>query len=1815
MKDARTGPKSAPRALMLCLTAVLLVLTLWIPSAFAADEGVSDMSLYQRASEVARVFGTALAPGSDAENLGLIEGNKDSDKLTAGNAGGFLGYADIMSDDTGVVGWLMNSYTTASATITYDQLQNVVPSSSTAAAGRDNPFFQYAGYGEALTQMGLVNTVRENSIGGMSNIAFTGIVIVVYLLANAAPFLFQSALFLLSALNPFKLFMTVIEGTGNMDLGILSDVADYVGGIYLVVQELSITLLFPMMLGLTFVSVLMFRSGSAMKKFSRYALRVFMLFAGLPLIGATYTGIVEGLDSEVETGADYANYLVLSSYVDFEGWVRESRLAPPSGAQVRNPRTMSDASNETMSLADRSLVLEINGSLAGNPEAIVVRDKYKAGSDISAIMEAGGTRTNVDDSTYKDPQSGSAFRETFGLLTRHLSTSVYSGSQYDGEVAGRVQKMRSAADNKTDGDIVKMFSLTSSEQRTWKQRSWFNDDENAKFMEPIDWKDANGLFTGGAAAKEEFQFGDYKYNIYNGGSMTSTGTMYKADVNKATDGNGLQPIGSSKTGVVGGLSPLAMYNFLNTTFTDTGMTVYSPAKSSSDITRDVYTSVSFAGAGVASWVRWLENVTVMLSLAALSLAYGIMMISAAMRNIPRILTSVFGTALGSIAFATKLLISTAVMLIQVIGMIFLYTLSENIIMTLLLNFNSVTSSVSQYFGAGTVALEFARGVMVILVTLLVTIFLIKNMNVFREMMEEVVTNIINRVMGVLDTSTGGQGLDVAKTSGGRVGADGKLTDDAKDSGTLLGGGMLGGAAGLLGAAHDIEARREQANQERNDGAMLNEDGSEQTAKDRRANRLQTAKDLAGARTKDAAKSMLGVKGKSEEREVDAKTRAINAIAMKDAINPGDGTADNKDGIAGKLAKDGKPSMTNEKGQQLDENGNVVRDENGNAIDAKGNPISSSAPLGTSTNVSTMGAGMAGAVTQANTAKDGTMLDTDGNAYTDENGNAFRQDKNGKLVDENGQHVALDKDGVLKPIASIPGHNGKPVSALREAGKLDGMRFDPNKFGEMQNEQDASHYGLDKSGQVVDANGKEMMARTPNGISPVTMDSAGIITDKDGNKVAAKDLVGPVDNRGFDAVTDPETGETVMQHKGDSAMKPLAMAGMATGATGKKQAKSLSALAQQSNRASDLASRADKRVADLKANGASPYAIAQAQRFAGRANKNAKALQSQYGQAMQDAGKNPQAAARREPVTAEQVGAAYTLSANAADVVIAEGAKLDAMKAAKAPAKDLAKQAERVDKTHAEATRAHKVAGDTKTAYDTGRSFGEVSQARDVAERAEQVFGNAQRSLDAAVQKGAPPAEIQKREQQMQRASAAFSKARSNMERVSQAPSGTPEQIDQATAQHTQAQQQHAQAAARVQQLAHQASPAAVQEAKATEQQAAQTVQQARTKLQRAEQQVQQLQATGAPNSQVVAAKRDVAQATQQVQSAQTTHAQATKHTSEVQQRQQNATPQAAKAAQTAERQASAGVKQAQNAQRQAQQQVQSLRSSGASQPAIQAAEQKVAQATQAVTRAETAHNQAVQQVEATARPQQQMKQAKQAEQQARRTATQTARRQRTVMSPAGWSDEATPTIQQVPQVSPTRSYAELSAAGVNNYGDYKERVREQAAIVKSSDAQIKQAKQRVASMRASNRPPQVIRQAEREIQTYQQQSQAAQAQLSSLQENAQGLLKNGTFQPVVANRPIRKNGAVVVNQLVNLSNTQAMLDNLAQQSEAGTLSDAGKRQMTNLTSKIGNMKRALVSSGIREDAIRDTPSITESTRHMQQSWESFINGTSTEHGE
>lgn len=1630
----RSWRQAIPRVIVFAFLSLLLLAAVAYPVVkVMASEGISDLSLYQRSSELTREFATALAPGSKINNLYMIQGNKN-ELLPAGNAGGLLGYAEVLSDDVSIVGWLMGSWTTSSSTITYDQLMNVVDYGAQGndmdiyRAGLNNPFFQYAGYGEVLTEMGLVSTVRDSSIDNGARFAGSLLMLLAYLLANAAPFLFRGALFILTALNPFKLFETVINGTEAADLGMLSGVAEYVGGIYSAVQDFSIGFLFPLLLILTVVGSLLFNKGSSMKRFARYAVRVFMLFAGLPLIGATYTGVVEDLNSKVSVGSEYADYLVLSSYVDFEGWVKYSRLAPPIDNEIRNPRYAKD---EKRSISNREMVLDINGTRAAVPRAEELKEQYSATSDIGEIFKIGGTPKDLEESpappapgippTTTNAES-SNFSTIYSILTRHMTNAKYTSSDYNGEVSGQIQKMRSKIKSESnDESIVKMFSLSASDSRVWSAKiNPFNNDP--EWLKPIFWNgednkvesSAIGLFTPGAATNELFQFPGYPYNIYNAGDLQydviNHGGYYSPNTPDIVSQK-LQPIGPQEKGVVGGLSPIAMYNFLNTTFSDTGLTVSSPPKSASALSRDSYSAVTLAGSGVSLIMRWFENITVMSCLAMLSIMYGLAMVQLSITNIPRILSGVFGTAFGSIAFATKLMISVAVVIFQLLGIIFLYTISENIIMSMLMNFNGLVDTGGSYFGAG-LTFDFIRSLLVIVITLAVTIFMIRNMKVFREMMEEVVSGAINRLMGTLDTSTGGKGLDIGQTTGGRIGGDGRLTDLARKNDA----DGIGGIAGLLNTAHGLESRREKLGEE------LGQDTG--SLSDKIKARVATAGDLANAKGKDFGKAILGIDGKSHESELQAKEAGLQSLPYSSL---------SQDEFA--EAHDGKLNnnvATNALGQKVDENGELILDENGNALDSNGRPISSMVPLGA------VGA-------KALIGENGALLDAEGNNYMDEAGNALYQNERGQLVDAGGQLSIIDKDGVLRPLSSLPGQNGKPLSAAKEAKRLEGMRFNADQFADMKAEQGITHYGFNRSGKLVGGDGKALKVRGASGLSPASIDDKGFVTDRNGNRVTASNIVGKIDSRGFEEVHDASSGQTYLKHRGDAAIRPLSSPDKVP------VNQTLTSLAAQSNRANDTAQRASAHVSELKENGASPYVVMQAQRFADKANLTAKQAQTTFNQAMEKSVTSASDIASTQPVTSEQITSATRYMQDEQNQLREASSKLVQLRDAGAPREEMVRQQRRIDEQRQRVQNAISNTDDMKTAHQAGRSYNEVKNARVRVEKAERSFANAQSVYAQAVEAGEPKPQLAKLQQRVNKSSQVLSDMQRNMNLVSQPPSGTPIQIDQASAALGQAQVQYKQSKQRVESLMSQNAPA-----------------------------------------------QDVEQAKRVQQKAKGKYAEAYAH-------------------------------------------------------------------------------------------------------------------KQNVISPAGWNTATTsPKVMDVPKISQANGFASLTSAGITTYEQYSAEIGKQSGSLTQNQARLKQAKERLSVLRKSNRPPLHIEAAESEVKGLKQNIQIQTAKVESLKGNAHGLLKTGQFQPVIASRPIRKHGSVIINNLVNMAHTQSMYDKLAYQDKAGVITRSGREQLKSLDSHLKYMRRNLVGSGIKENALQDHASITNSAKQMQQSWISFINGKSDE---
>lgn len=1365
---------------------MLLVTTSSLP-AFATDDdeasgsngerkGVTDLSLYQRASELTREFATLLAPGgaqSDKNKSGqlyMLESTSSKDLLVAGNAGSMLGYADVLADDKGIVGWLMNNFTSASATISYDQLMHVVPLSvsknasdkdQVLAAALENPFYQYAGYGELLTSMGLTKATPGSSANFLSIIS-SGITLFFYLLASAAPLIFAGALQLLVWLNPFRLFMGVFETTGSAGLGPLSVIADYVTNVFKAIQDLSLYVLIPFFLMTTVTAMLLFKERKVKQRLGKYGLRVFMIFAGLPLIGATYTGIVENMKQEVKVGSDYADYLVLSSYVDFEGWVKYSRLTPPSETKLYHPRYNEGAER---TLTDRALVLEINGTRAMIDRANALDLKYKASSDLSKVLDEGGDKYDVSGSMTQEQKS--SFQTIFSLLTRNMSNAHYTSSDYDGEVAGQIQKIRTSVSGKTrqiyDKEILHMYTLSSTDGRTLGQR--FNpfdmtSEEEKKWTDAIAWNggktdgnqagdsqldSAKGLFTEGYALNPVFQFKPFGMNIYNSGDLRyDKKNGFVAPNAPAVVTSRILPIEAvndrSKTNT-GGLSPISMYNFLNTTFSSTGMVVYSPDKTASVLSRDAYMSVPFAGTGLSAFMRWLENVAVMGSLVFVTLSFGLMLITMAIRSIPRVLTSVFGTALGSIALITKLLITTIVLIMEIISIIFLYTLSENIIMTILVNMDQFVNTGATYFkgGSGALILDFITSATTIVVTVTVAFQLIRNINNIRNMIEEAVTTAINRLMSMVDKSVGGEGLDVAKTSGGRVDRNG-LTDQAKQDDQK-------GARGLMGASDHL------ADGSFAKDALQGMGHSLRDAKD--ANELRALAGMepktAGEMLKDALKDGKDVAKAGFDDKLDPKGQhkdeALNAINGRSAA------------LASMLDENGvtPASALGETDKALENMYQESLAESG-GVDANGLPIAPDAPIALIDSETAM--------TDAN----GAIVDTNGDVLRDENGVPLHQNDMGQLVNGQGELMGIASDGTMKPISET---GGTPMSAVLAASQLQAMRSDGEKYQAMREAGNMAHHGISAEGLPVGMDGEPMQVRGENGLETASFDSEGFIVNGRGERVKASDVVGGIDDKAFQ-MRENSDGSVSLQHRGEEAMKAGQQLVDSDQAT-------LASLSKQANTTREKAHALKAHANQLRRDGAPSYAIKQADMAAKKASRVAKQASQAYTSEKNKATTGRRLGSHVSNVTPEHIAKAHSRVASSNQQLQQARAKLQTLKQSGASAERIAEQAKQVTRAEQGFMRSRIAENALKTSQSTGRPFGQIQQAMMQVERADQQYREASTSLANARSNGASADVIQSLEADQQQALGRVTEARAMMEVVSQPPKASATKRDMVNA--------------------------------------------------------------------------------------------------------------------------------------------------------------------------------------------------------------------------------------------------------------------------------------------------------------------------------------------------------------------------------------------------------------------------------------------------
>ena len=759
---------SVKKVLIFVLTICIVFLTLSFSSnnkALASNTGVSENNseqtvnygLESRVIEIGkgfRKFWNDLFIGSSATTTTVSYVLPNG--TTAGNAGGVLGSA--VAHGTDFVSGLVSFVTGSSGSASYQALQNL----KTSEGG--TPLLDYALYGFTLTELGLYETGKEDGFLIFRPV-MGAILYVAYLMTSLVTSLFIVCIDFLQFFNPFAWIAGVDPWLGGAAVGwipsvkgtMFEPIAEFAGPVLQTLQNLGL-LLVPIMIGVIITSVFLFRKTHGVgNKIFRVVIRLAVVLAAIPIIGGLYTGFLVAMSESVTNIDVGASRVIAKTLVDFEAWGMNQRLSSPE-AKIRHNGKIPREGYTDNSLAVSLLSLKIN-----EQNYPLLKDGYQ-------VANPWNTAEPVATKEYK-PDSEELRDQINAMIIRYMRGDKFMSSNYDLFV--RVDLDLLSKDNE---DFKKDVS------------GWFE----LKDDDFVSIEKAPTIWTGS------------DLSIFNNGDLIMGGAGTYASNGSSNS--------SARVNETIGLSTMAMYNFLNSSFSESGVIVYSPTNVPSLFSRQYAFSVNAVGTGLTRYLNVIASVMQLVVILIIGLFYCLGMF---FNNLKRGFSVLFNAPLvflGSFQGLAKVLGAVMLMIVEILGTMFMYS----VVVELIIIFDAVVQEMFNNMGGGG-SLTRMWLMMLPLLNIIMYIFLIKLALKFRKQfiktVDEIVMSVVDKfVMGLSQgsmqpamaggPSPGGAGLGGALA--GAAGAAG-LMNYAKKRGAKSGGGDDSGEAGVRDVGGDDDS--------------------------------------------------------------------------------------------------------------------------------------------------------------------------------------------------------------------------------------------------------------------------------------------------------------------------------------------------------------------------------------------------------------------------------------------------------------------------------------------------------------------------------------------------------------------------------------------------------------------------------------------------------------------------------------------------------------------------------------------------------------------------------------------------------------------------------------------------------------------------------------------------------------------------------------------------------------------------------------------------------------------------------------------------
>lgn len=750
-------------------------------AAFAAepeDGTLKKLSFYGLASATTAYFSEVGSPDNQkalGEGWAEVTG-AGTGTVHAANGGSMLGWVDADFNP------LDSSWWTSSLSGTSDSMSY----SSLDKAGSDFAgMLDYAYFGATLNGLGLDSMGTGLSLGFFEWIT-GGIIYVLYMLASAVDWLFSAFLSMLAMLNPFKLLYSGISSIPGFPADVASGMvggdttvwapliglASFIGDIYEVINSAAWGLMVPIFIAVFLFSLLMFKKmnrGGAMKKLF---IRIFFIGIGVPLLGMMYTGTIESMAESAKAGNVGATQVVLSTYVDFESWAQNERLAVPEGATIEwrafHNRPSSAA---TMNVRDTALAINVASVDAFDGITPLIGGTGSIGWADSALSATSGS-------------TDSAYDAVTGMLTRFMGGAKVQSADFESDAKSEITSF-------TANDEGKEKTATE----------WFTSIREASDVGAVNPSD-NPVLTvsDGAGLTRTITGGaDGIDNAATLRTYSSPGIVNNCGAQvSSTDG---KPLACN-------LAPLAMYNYLNTSFGSESMVTYSSEKVMSGATKESHNSVTQVGTGAMSFLYWFNSVVLLGAFALIGLGYGLSLVFGNIRRGIQTITAIPFATLGAMAAISKVIVYTVAMILEVVVTIFLYKLVQEFLSSvpsiIEYPFSLVLNGVDVDADAGFISFLVSGGAISLLVTLFsiigIIIFTVLAMRMRKSIIkaiEEVVTKIVEKLTETQIGMAGGGKMAPAIAGGIGAGAGAAAASRMMGNSSTKGpkGGALPGSPG------------------------------------------------------------------------------------------------------------------------------------------------------------------------------------------------------------------------------------------------------------------------------------------------------------------------------------------------------------------------------------------------------------------------------------------------------------------------------------------------------------------------------------------------------------------------------------------------------------------------------------------------------------------------------------------------------------------------------------------------------------------------------------------------------------------------------------------------------------------------------------------------------------------------------------------------------------------------------------------------------------------------------------------------------------